>query len=267
MADMSLADEVGLQLQVEELLPVLATVHHDVLLPDAVRLSTAAATPPLGIFVGRNRQAPPTGDPTAIETTTGTGTSTDAGFTEQQRMEGIADTCSFYTNSISQKRQRNDNDDRQAPWSSRKNTLEAVSRVLEKPRSRRQRQMDETVLLVLSPKRVSDERRELGAHVLKIQLMEHTDVTILPLHLLQQAIYRFAGDPQLTKYVIMKTNKNSSITVNICDSVHVERLLRLSVIPISSDMHLRVHVYQLPTRGITCGVIYKCNPGADNIRS
>ncbi|KAH9361834.1 hypothetical protein HPB48_003757 [Haemaphysalis longicornis] len=94
--------------------------------------------------------------------------------------------------------------------------------------------------------------------------MEHTDVMTLPVHLLQQAIYRLAGDPQLTKYVIMKTNKNSnSITVTTCDSVHAERLLRLRVIPISSDLRLRVHVYQLPTRGNTHGVIYKCGPGAD----
>ncbi|KAH9361024.1 hypothetical protein HPB48_002886 [Haemaphysalis longicornis] len=125
--------------------------------------------------------------------------------------------------------------------------------------------MDKTVPPVPSPKRVSDERRDLGTHVLKIQLMEHTDVMTLPVHLLQQAIDHLAGNPQLTKHVIIKTNKNSnSITVTIGDSVHAERLLRLRVIPISSDLRLRVHVYQLPTRGITRGVIYKCDPGVNN---
>lgn len=256
---------VGFVPRGEELLPALATVHHDVFLPDAVRVSTAAATPPHGIFLGRKRQAPQTGNPAAMETTTGTGSSADGGLTRQPRKEVITDANSDYTDSTSPKRQRNDDDGLQAPWSSREDTLEAVSGVWEKPRSRRQRQTDKTVLRAPSPKRVSDERRELGIHVLKIQLMEHTDVTTLPVHLLQQAIYRLAGDPQLTKYVILKTNKNSnSITVTTCDTVHAERLLRLRVIPISSDMRLRVHVYQLPTRGITRGVIYKCDPGADN---
>ncbi|KAH9361835.1 hypothetical protein HPB48_003756 [Haemaphysalis longicornis] len=135
-----------------------AMVHHDVFLPNAVRLSTAEATPPHGISVGRKRQAPRMGDHIARETTTGPGTSVDVGLAEQQRKEIIADANSDYTNSTSPKRQRNDIDGLQAPWSSREDTLEAVSGVWEKPRSRRQRQMDKTVPPVPSPKRVSDER-------------------------------------------------------------------------------------------------------------
>lgn len=70
----------------------------------------------------------------------------------------------------------------QAACSSREDTFEAVSGVLEKPRSNLQHQMEKGAPAVRSPERISDERRELGAQVLKITLTEHTGVTTLLVH-------------------------------------------------------------------------------------
>ncbi|CAN7950056.1 unnamed protein product, partial [Ixodes pacificus] len=104
-------------------------------------------------------------------------------------------------------------------------------------------------------------RATLGTHVIKFQPTERCDVSRLdPEHLLA-AVSSFATDPELRKLQPLRVGTiSNTITVTTCDSKQAAHLLRTTSFPLKTRHPLPVRAYQLPTEGISRGVIHGCKP-------
>ncbi|KAG0413452.1 hypothetical protein HPB47_009399 [Ixodes persulcatus] len=94
----------------------------------------------------------------------------------------------------------------------------------------------------------STARATLGTHVIKFLPTERCDVSRLDPEDLLSAVSSFATDAELRKLQLLRVSTiSNTITVTTCDSKQAAHLVRTTT-------------YQLPTEGISRGVIHGCKP-------
>lgn len=150
----------------------------------------------------------------------------------------------------------------QASWATREPTEDDLEGPWEKATTRTQRR----ALLRKSgqPLPISSRktRATLGTHIIKLQPMERCDVTLIDPEDLQTTINSYATDLKLIQHQILRVSRlSNTIAVTTCDSNQAALLLRVKSLPLRSRPPLPVRTYQVPTEGISRGVVYRCKPG------
>ncbi|KAG0413173.1 hypothetical protein HPB47_009671 [Ixodes persulcatus] len=149
----------------------------------------------------------------------------------------------------------------QASWASREPDATDLEGLWEKATTRTQRRAQLKASGQPLPTTSRKERVTLGTHVIKIQPTERCDVLGLDPEELKTVISSFAGDLKLLKHQILRVSKlSNTIVVTTCDSTQATRLLRMGVLPLRSRPPLPVRTHQVPTDGISRGVIHGCKP-------
>ncbi|KAH9382472.1 hypothetical protein HPB48_023069 [Haemaphysalis longicornis] len=107
------------------------------------------------------------------------------------------------------------------------------------------------------------ERTELGTFVLSIRPKERCSITSLNPQEVRRAICALSHNQQLAKHQLLRRfNKESNtLTVHTCDEKQASAVLRLSALDTPSNPSFPVTVHQVPSDGMSRGVIYDCTPG------
>ncbi|KAM7302138.1 hypothetical protein ISCGN_017655 [Ixodes scapularis] len=104
-------------------------------------------------------------------------------------------------------------------------------------------------------------RATLGTHVIKFQPTERCDVSRLDPEDLLAAVSSFAADPELRRLQLLRVSSvYNTVTVTTCDSTQAAHLLRTTSLPLKTHHPLPIRTYQVPTEGISRGVIHECKP-------
>lgn len=106
------------------------------------------------------------------------------------------------------------------------------------------------------------ERTELGTFVLSIRPKERCSITSLNPQEVRRAICALSHNQQLSKHQLLRFNKESNtLTVHTCDEKQASAVLKLSALDTPSNPSFPVTVHQVPSDGMSRGVIYDCTPG------
>ncbi|CAN7979301.1 unnamed protein product, partial [Ixodes persulcatus] len=149
----------------------------------------------------------------------------------------------------------------QVEWTARDNLPEDFTGLWEKATTRTQRRPQLKAQRQPLPPLNRKARATLGTHVIKFQPTEVCDVSRLDPEDLLAAVSSFATDPELRKLQLLQVSTiSNTITVTTCDSKEAAHLLRTTSLPLKPRHPLPVRAYQLPTEGISRGVIHGCKP-------
>ncbi|CAN8011109.1 unnamed protein product, partial [Ixodes pacificus] len=149
----------------------------------------------------------------------------------------------------------------QAEWTARDPLPEDFTGLWEKATTRTQRRAQLKAQGQPQPPLNRKARATLGTHVIKFQPTERCDVSRLDPEDLLAAVSSFATDPELRKLQFLRVSTiSNTITVTTCDSKQAAHRLRTTSLPLKTRHPLSVRAYQLPTEGISRGVIHGCKP-------
>ncbi|KAH7955196.1 hypothetical protein HPB49_025386 [Dermacentor silvarum] len=105
------------------------------------------------------------------------------------------------------------------------------------------------------------EGTELGCFVLAIRPRKPRSIVSLNAREVKQAISLLSHDKRLAQHELLRLNDASNtLIVQTCDERQASDLLKLNTLKISSAPPLPVSVHQVPTKGMSRGVIYGCTP-------
>lgn len=103
------------------------------------------------------------------------------------------------------------------------------------------------------------ERTELGCFVLAIRPRERRSIVSLNAREVKHAISALSHDKRLAQHQLLRFNDASNtLTVQTCDERQASNLLKLNTLEIPSAPPLPVSVHQVPSEGMSRGVIYGC---------
>ncbi|KAH7940932.1 hypothetical protein HPB49_008175 [Dermacentor silvarum] len=110
------------------------------------------------------------------------------------------------------------------------------------------------------PARVA-ERTKLGCFVLAIRPRKRRRIVLLNAREVKQAISALSHDKRLAQHQLLRFNDASNtLTVQTCDERQASDLLKLNTLEIPLVPPLPVSVHQVPSEGMSRGVIYGCTP-------